>query len=283
MGGPFPYLILTVRKYSMKVEEIFGFLQKVGLNESEAKVYSTLSVTGPMKAGTISKESGVPQSKVYWVLEDLIEKQLVEVAEGKPKEYKAVDANVALKRLIEEKEKSANSLKIGLKEVGGYLQPIKSGKAMSGIWTVRGRNWIEFFNKACEMIERSKKYVYGVTRDYSRSAKLSELVETASKKGVKIRVIGMQEINEENYLKAKWYAEHGAELRIIESNLHPRIVLVDGREVLLRLDHEHSRKEGFPFSSIWSEDPSLVKVFDTYVKNLWEEAKEVDFRKIETL
>jgi sugar-specific transcriptional regulator TrmB len=267
----------------MKVAEILEFLQKIGLNEYEARVYSTLSVAGHLKAGNISKESGVPQSKVYWVLDDLIEKQLVEVAEGKPKEYKAVRPEIALKRLLEEKEKSINSMKSGLKEVSGFLQPIKTGEAMSGVWTIHGRNWVEFFNKACEMIERGKKYVYGVTRDYSRSAKLSEIVEAASRRGVKVRVIGMQRINEENYLKAKWYVEHGVELRILESNLHPRIVLVDGKEVLLRLDHEHTRKEGFPFSSIWSEDPSLVKVFDTYVKNLWEEAKEVDFRKVETI
>jgi sugar-specific transcriptional regulator TrmB len=267
----------------MKVSDILAFLQNLGLTEYEAKTYSTLSVGGPMKAGNISKESGVPQSKVYWILDDLIEKQLVEVAEGKPKEYKAVPPAIALSRLIEEREKSISVIKTGLKEVSQYLQPIKGAEAMGGIWTVRGRNWVEFFNKACEMIDRSKKYVYGVSRDYSRSAKLSELVEQASKRGVKVRVIGMQNIDEENYLKAKWYVEHGAELRVVHTSLHPRIVVVDGKEVLLRLDHEHMKKEDFPFSSVWSEDPGLVKVFDTYVKNLWEGAKEVDFKRIESL
>lgn len=267
----------------MKVSDILAFLQNVGLTEYEAKVYSTLSVGGSMKAGNISKESGVPQSKVYWILDDLIEKQLVEVSEGKPKEYKAVRPEMALNRLLEEREKSISDIKDGLKEVSDYLQPIKGAETMGGIWTVRGRNWVEFFNKACEMIERSRKYVYGVSRDYSRSAKLSDLVEKTAKSGVKVRVIGMQEVDEENYLKAKWYVEHGAELRVTPASLHPRIVLVDGKEVLLRLDHQHDRKEGFPFSSVWSQDPSLVKVFDTYVKNLWETAKEVDFKKIESL
>lgn len=266
----------------MKVADILDFLQNLGLTEYEAKVYSTLSVSGTLKAGSISKESGVPQSKVYWVLDDLIEKQLVEVAEGKPKEYKVVPPAIALSRLIEEREKSIGAIRTGLKEVSEYLQPIKNAETMGGIWTVRGRNWVEFFNKACEMMARSRKYVYGVSRDYSRSAKLSEMVIEMSKRGVKIRVIGMQEINEENYLKAKWYIEHGAELRVVPTSLHPRIVVVDGKEVLLRLDYEHTKKEDFPFSSVWSEDPGLVKVFDTYVKNLWEGAKEVDFRKIES-
>ncbi len=173
------------------------------------------------------------------------------------------------------------SVKAGLKEVSDYLKPIKGGETMTGIWTVRGRNWVEFFNKTSEMVGRSRKYVYGVTRDFSRSAKLSEMVEAACRRGVKVRVLGMNEVNEESYLKAKWYIDHGAELKIIQAKLHPRIVVMDGKEVLIRLDHDHSKKDGFPFSSVWSEDAGLVGVFDTYVKNLWDNAKEVDLRKIE--
>lgn len=265
----------------MKTDDILKFLQSLGMNEYEARVYTTLSMGGPMKAGVVSKESGIPQSKVYWVLDDLIEKQLVEVSDAKPKEYKAAAADVALRRIVEEREKSIVEVKAGLREVSSFLRPAKGGETMTGIWTVRGRNWVEFFNKASEMVAKSRKYVYGVTRDLSRSAKLSEVVEKATRRGVKVRVIGMQDIGEENYFKAKWYLDHGAELRVIETNVHPRIVVIDGKEVLLRLDHEHSKKEGFPFSSIWSEDPSLVKVFDTYVKNVWDGARQVDLKDVE--
>lgn len=265
----------------MKIEDVFKFLQSLGLNESEAKAYATLSVAGPMKAGNVSKESGVPQSKIYWVLEDLIGKQLVEVCEGTPKEYKAVAPEVALRRLVEEKERSISSVKSGLKEISAYLKPMKGSEVTGGIWTIRGRNWIEFFNKASEMIDHSKKYVYAVTREFSKSVRLAEVVEAAAKKGVKVRALGMEAINEENYFRAKWYLDHGVEIKVIETKLHPRIVVVDGKEVLLRLDHDHNKKDGFPFSSVWSEDPSLVKVFDTYVRNMWENAKSVDLKEIE--
>lgn len=265
----------------MKVEDIQKFLQGLGLSEYEARTYMTLSMNGPMKAGGVSKESGVPQSKIYWVLDDLIEKQFVEVSEGKPKEYRSVAPEVAMSRLVEEKERSLGEVRSGLKEVSTHLKPMKGSETASGIWTTRGRNWVEFFNKASEMVARSRKYVYGVTRDYSRSAKLSEVVDKAVKRGVKVHVVGMQEIDEENFFKAKWYVDHGVELRTIETKLHPRIVVIDGKEVLLRLDHDQKRKEGFPFSSVWSEDPSLVKVFDTYVKNVWEGARKVDLKELE--
>lgn len=265
----------------MKIEDTVKFLQGLGLSEYESKTYAALSMSGPMKAGNLSKESGVPQSKIYWVLEDLIERQLVEVAEGKPKEYRATPPEIGLRRLVDEKERSIMSVKSELREVSSYLKPAKKGETMSGIWTVRGRNWVEFFNKASEMIGRSRKYIYGVTRDFSRSARLTEMVNSAVKRGVKVRILGMQEIKSENYLKAKWFVQKGADLRIIDTKLHPRIVLVDGREVLLRLDHDHQKKDGFPFSSVWSEDPGLVKVFDTYIRHTWEGAQQIDFKEIE--
>ena len=264
----------------MKSEDILKFLQSVGLTEYEAKVYSTLSANGQMKAGEVSKDSGVPQSKVYWVLDDLIEKQMVEVAEGKPKEFRAVKSDVAVRRLIEDKEKKINSMKLDLREFSTHMKPMKKNETSTGIWTSKGRNWIEFFNKSSEMVAKSRKYVHGVTRDYSRSARLAEVIDSASKRGVKMKVIGMQKIDESNWFKAKWYLDHGVEMRIIDTNIHPRIVVMDGKEVLLRLDHEHKKKEGFPFSSVWSEDPSLVKVFDTYVKNVWENAAPVDTSEI---
>lgn len=265
----------------MRAEDILGFLQRIGLGENESKVYIALSMKGTLKAGEISRQSGVPQSKVYWVLEELIGKQLVEVSDAKPREYKAVKPDLALHRLLEEKERSLSDFRSGIKEVSGYLRPMREGESMSGIWTTRGRNWVEFFNKTTEMVDRSRKYIYGITRDFSRSAKLSETLEAAIRKGVKIRVIGMEEITEGNYFKAKWYMDKGAELRIMEASVHPRIVVVDGKEVLLRLDHEHNKKDGFPFSSVWSQDPSLVKVFDTYVKNLWDNSRQVNLKDIE--
>lgn len=264
----------------MKTEDIIEIFEKLGLREYEAKVYMTLSVIGPCRAGVLSRESNVPQSKIYTVLEDLIDKQLVEIMEGRPREFKAVPPETALKNLFGSKEKELFSIKNQISIISDYLKPVNTEEVAGGIWTIKGRNWIEFFNRASEMLERSKKYVYGVSRDFSRSAKLVESAEGAIKRGVKIRLIGMERINESNYFKAKWYHDRGVELRIFETNIHPRIVLSDGKEVLLRLDHNPKKRKGFRFSSVWSQDASLVKVMDRYVKNLWESAKPVDFKTV---
>jgi sugar-specific transcriptional regulator TrmB len=263
----------------MKKEDILRTLSGCGLNEYESRTYSSLVFLGMAKASTISKESNVPQSKIYDVLEGLMRKQMVEVFDGRPKEFKAVEPEVALNRLLEERDREISTLKFRVDEISNFLKPLASEETVDGVWTVKGRKWVEFFDKVVEMADRSEKYVYGVTRDYSRSSRLAEAIKKCVKRGVDVRVIGLEDVTGDNYYKAKWYHEQGAKLRVFATKVHPRIAVIDGKEVLLRLDYDPSKRSNFKFSSLWSADPALVKVFDIYVKNLWKNSKPVSFRK----
>jgi sugar-specific transcriptional regulator TrmB len=263
---------------TMKREDILRTLAGCGLNEYESRTYSSLVFMGTAKASTISKDSNVPQSKIYDVLESLMGKQLVEVFDGRPKEFKAVEPEFALKKLLDERNREITDLSLKVDRIAEFLKPMAKEETVNGVWTVKGRKWVEFFDKVVDMANRSKKYVYGVTRDYSRSSKLADAIKKCSKRGVEVRVIGLEDVTGENYYKAKWYHENGARLRVYATKVHPRIALIDGKEVLLRLDYDPSKKSNFKFSSLWSADPALVKVFDIYVKNLWKNSKHVSFR-----
>lgn len=263
----------------MEKKEILETLKKFGLSEYEARAYSTLALIGPCKAGDISKNANIPQSKIYDTLEELMRKQLVEVFEGRPKEFKAISPEVALRSLVEEKEKELGSLKTTAKIVSSFLKPITKEDILEGIWVQKGEKFFQVMNRLGEMLERAKNYVYDITRDFSYSSRFREAIKSCIRRKVKLRVIGIGAIDEKNYYRAKWYAVHGIPLKTFETKVHPRILVVDGKEVALRLDH-NPLKEKFTFHSIWSKDISLVKVFDTYMKGLWKIAKPVNFKKI---
>ncbi len=260
----------------MEKETIFKLLKDIGLNEYESRAYATLVFIGPAKASEISQEAIIPQSKIYEVLDQLMNKQLVEVFNGRPKEYKAVAPEIAFKNILEQRKNEIQELEKKLIYLKSFLKPIRPiEEVTSGIWTIKGKKWQEFFNKTAEMIDRSKNYVYGVTRDFSLTPTLQKSVKNAIRRGVKIRVIGMERPNEISYPRVKWYKANGIEVRIFETKVHPRIVLIDDNEVLLRLDHDPTKRNRFGFNSIWSNDPSLVHVFNVYVKNLWEKAEKI--------
>jgi sugar-specific transcriptional regulator TrmB len=265
----------------MVQKEILETLKKFGLNEYEARAYVSLVLMGPSKAGDISKNSDVPQSKIYEVLEQLTYKQLVEVLGGRPLEFKAVLPEIALKNMLNNKEKEIGDLKSDIKILSNSLKPAGGGNTIvGGIWSIKSKTRDEFFNKTIEMFGRAREYAYAVTRDFSRPPRLADIVKKCIRKGVKIKIIGMEAVNSISYHRAKWYRKDGAEIKFFETKVHPRIVVIDGKEVLMRLDNDTKKETDFQFNSIWSQDPSLVKVIDFYVKNLWDTAKAIDLRKI---
>ena len=264
----------------MEKRDVLESLRHFGMNEYEAKVYSTMVSLGPTKAGNISREAKVPQSKIYEVLDQLIEKQVVEFLGGRPKEFRAIPPQFALRTLIQNREKDVSELKKIITQLNGFLKPNDTYEEISeGIWVSKGKGYIEFFDKLSQMLEKSKKYAYALTRDFSYSAQLREAAKDCKRRHIDFRIIGMADIDDTNYYRIKWYDAHGIKVRIFPTQVHPRILVVDGKEVLIRLDHDPLKKR-FSFHSLWSEDPGLAKVIDEYMKNLWQLAKPIDFKKI---
>ena len=270
--------LLIVRGDGMEKTELVDILKDFGMSDYESKVYTALIFLGPSKASEISKESKVPQSKIYEVLDKLIEKQLVEVYSVRPKEFKAVSPEVVLGSLIEERERRIKEVKKKLEILSSFLKPKRETEVLEGIWTSQGKGWKDFINRVCDMFDRARSYAYVVSRDFSWSSKLGESVKNCVRRGVVIRTIFIGELNEWNYQRAKWFFDHGVKIRAFRTEVHPRIIDIDGKEVLIRLDTNPTKRERFTFTSIWSKDPSLAKVMDTYLKSMWKTAKPMKFR-----
>ncbi|ELK49886.1 MULTISPECIES: TrmB family transcriptional regulator [Haloferax] len=78
-------------------------LGELGLSTYEEKVYRTLLVTGAATAATVSDASGVPNGRVYDVLNGLRSRRLVRAQSTQPTRYAAVDPGAAVERLLAER------------------------------------------------------------------------------------------------------------------------------------------------------------------------------------
>lgn len=254
--------------------EVIDVLRSLGLSDYESKAYSALLFLGHSKASNISREAEVPQSKIYEILDRLTEKKLVEVYAVRPKEFKSISPEVTLTGMIQEKETEINQIKNKVSSLLELLNSASIGtEVFEGIWTSKEKGWGNFFKRTCEMYNRSKSYVYVVTKNFSWSSKLAESLRACVKRGVEIKSLCTSEIDESNYHRVKWFHDNGVEIRFLRTKLHPSLIDVDCEEVLLRLDASPTQKKKFVFTSIYSRDVSLVKVLDTYVKDLWKRAK----------
>ncbi|SEH49375.1 Sugar-specific transcriptional regulator TrmB [Halopenitus malekzadehii] len=81
-------------------------LRDLGLSEYEARTYRTLVGTGPIIAKDLSRASDVPMGRIYDVLNELEDRDLVRSQDAsRPKTYVAVEPDVALDRLLAEKRR----------------------------------------------------------------------------------------------------------------------------------------------------------------------------------
>lgn len=91
-------------------DRIVKTLMSCGLTEYESKVYFTLLLTGRSKVGAIPKPSSVPQSKVYWTIQSLYDKGLVDVDETCPKMATARNFEPYVNREMRKKEKEVSEM-----------------------------------------------------------------------------------------------------------------------------------------------------------------------------
>jgi sugar-specific transcriptional regulator TrmB len=83
-----------------QIEQLKYMLSNMGLNEYQASALSYLIYLGETKATELSKASGVPNARIYGVLEELSQKGLVIFRPGRPVLYAPKSPNEVSEALI---------------------------------------------------------------------------------------------------------------------------------------------------------------------------------------
>ncbi len=110
----------------MQLSKYIEPLMKLGLTKSEAKAYLHLLLLKRAGAYEISKEAGIPTSKIYAVLSSLINKGFVELVSRNPKVFIPVDPEKACFRAFENKIKELKKAKDKASELSAvYEKPSK--------------------------------------------------------------------------------------------------------------------------------------------------------------
>ncbi|MFW9938342.1 MAG: TrmB family transcriptional regulator [Candidatus Thorarchaeota archaeon] len=82
------------------LEEIREFLKNSDLTTYEVNTYLSLLRSDDLTARELSEASEVPIGRIYEILEELKNKGMIMVQDSRPKRYRSIPFNVALKNLI---------------------------------------------------------------------------------------------------------------------------------------------------------------------------------------
>ena len=160
---------------------ILNDMKKLGFSEYECKAYLTLLEDYPLNGYTLSKNSGIPRSRIYEVLKNLIAKQIVfEQAEEKNKLYYPMEPDIFIKKLKEDYQNMFSNISM----YTGKLY--KTKKQDDKLVVIKGRqNIISFLNLLIKNAE--KRIALSIWDDEIKE--IAHELDRALERGVMLRGI----------------------------------------------------------------------------------------------
>jgi len=172
----------------MQASERIEILERLGLTEYEARTISVLFVSNDINAQQLSRESQVPKTRVYDVLERLLDRKLIIEINGRPKRYRTMSSTEVIDRLISLKKEQVNLLE----KESDYLREsfLENGDASeSGEKVLKVRNQKDFDLILAQELGKATKSIQGLTEIQEDNHFIHSALAKAKDKDVTIRIL----------------------------------------------------------------------------------------------
>lgn len=237
------------------MKDVLDSLQKLGLTQYESQAYVALLVNPRVTAYELAKQSGIPPSKVYEVLERLRSKQLVAVVEtGGTARYVPLEPREAVSRYRRSYDDILDRLEDSLERIHSADQ---SGG--SYVWNLQGREAV--LVKALEMIDASRAEVL-LAMWPDELPRLEPYLVAADHRGVAVGVC----LYGEGDPGVGVVYHHPTDPVVIRDQGSRRMVLVtDSTEALIGYFPETAAVDG-----VWSANLGFVQMAKDYIRHdMW--------------
>lgn len=251
-----------------------AILEGFGLSGYQARAYLALLELGPSQAREVSERSGVPQGRVYDILEKLAQRGLVEVLPEAPRRFRAVAFEVFLERELKMHQERISTLERDRETLVTAMSP--SGEAVQGqrgeYAVVRGRKSV--VDRVNEVLGGAQRdvLVVGTERAPKRIRGESEILQRLADRGVRVRLLvpvtptNAEEVK--NVLALGVEVQHYAGL----SSAFPeglQVVVADGGRAIL---YQHVPDDGSSRGDdvgLFMEHPEVVQGVGALAEALW--------------
>jgi sugar-specific transcriptional regulator TrmB len=237
------------------MKNLIPLMKKFNFTEYETKVYVTLLKVGPSTGYEISKQSSVPRSRVYNILETLIQKGIVLEAQTNPILYSAIPIN-------EFKENISRNVSSSLEEIDNYLVQYEKNTDSEALWNIDG--FQNILNKSKYLIQYAKEEV--LIQIWQEMVQLLQKTNQRLKKFVLILFSETQQYD----LPFDHYYKHGFEKdKLKEMGSRWISVVIDEKEMIF--GSISSKVNG---EAVWTKNHSMVFlarehiVHDAYCLNI---------------
>ena len=230
------------------MDRIIDEMKRLGLTEYEAKAYLSLLENNPLNGYALSKNSGIPRSRIYEVLDGLVKKQLAfEHREGKTVTYTPLEPGLLSRKLrkdFEETMESVDAYATSLYRAGGKNREPKILKGREGILMM------------LQVLIREAKGRIAFSMWDEEVKALKDELDRAKDRGVMLRGI---------YFGSDNPYEEVVSHRRIERYLAEK----DDRYLIVVVDDRHSVSGVISRDDqaqvTWSDDPGIIDINEDFI------------------
>jgi sugar-specific transcriptional regulator TrmB len=242
-------------------------LKLFGFSEYEIRVYTVLLFNQKAGANEISKETGIPQTKVYQIIKKLADRGFIAILPGHPIRFEVVPPKNAFSSVIEELEDKRKKLMEAIQSLqeNYELSKTKEEEVVSFL------DWNSFGKKIEELNKKAEKEIDIFSRFKYPKGAWFESLEKTIKRGIKIKVVGV--VNDKSKeLAAFSYKKIGCEVRKLPITYESTLSfgIFDLSSVNLTIESE---KDPTNFICLLLENKGIVRVFKSFFDSMWKEGK----------
>jgi len=231
------------------MKKLVDQLQNLNFTQYESRAYLSLLEQGNITGYELAKNSGIPASKIYAVLNKLMEKEVILALDSEPVKYSPLPPNEVLSRLKGDYLDTVNDLDSKLDEIYN-----KQKLSNNYIWNISGRESI--LRRVCEFIGEAKKQIFLSVWD-EEVEEIKEALIKASKNKVKVTIVHFGE----SALGIGTEFRHGREHQIRQQRGERRLAMeVDEEKVILCHFHESGDS-----NAVWTTNKGLILLAKDYI------------------
>jgi sugar-specific transcriptional regulator TrmB len=245
-------------KETVARDRIVSRLKELELSTYESLTYLTLLTHSNMTASTLCKETGIPDSKIYYVLDGLSKKGMLVVQKGNPNVYRPVSPKEAISNLKQQMTERLNEKVKEADVLVDVLTPIHESaekpEELEVAYIIGGQKNI--INRMKALIESARKEV---TLFISYPAVFKELIESLvearEKRKIKVNIALTQEVFE------KEDCSNLGEIRLLRCSVDSLGMLISDENTLLTLSNWSDEV------ATLTQDRNLTRVVRDYYDN----------------
>lgn len=230
-------------------------LKELELSTHEALSYLTLLTRSSITASTLCKETGIPDSKIYFALDGLANKGMIVIQKGNPSIYRAVSPREAISNLkrqmtesFDERIKEADVLADTLTPL---YESVEKPEELEVAYMIRGQKNI--INRMKALIEKARQEV---TLFISYPTVLKELkqslLEASEAREIKLNIAVTQKVFEEED------CSNLDGIRLLLCSIDPIGMLISDKNTLLTLANWSDEV------ATLTQDQNLIQVIREY-------------------